>query len=124
MKRLLIRWIVLAISLVLAASLTQMLNLGFHADTGSVSSVVKLFIGVAILSLLNATLGNLLKFLTLPLNCLTLGLVSLIINAAMLQIAGSLEYGFRVDSFLAAFIGSLILSLINGLLGSFVQDKE
>ena len=46
-------------------------------------------LGVAILALLNATLGKILKLLTLPLNCLTLGLFSLVINAIIFMIVAS-----------------------------------
>lgn len=122
----LLRWLILAVSLILASILTKALGLGFEADASSVAAFLKLMVGVAILSLLNATLGNVLKLLTVPLNCLTLGLVSLVINAAMLQIAGSLEFGFRVRDFWAAFVGSLILSAVNGILTSVLgaKDKE
>ena len=125
MKRLLLRWIVLVISLLVAAALTNMLLPGkFDAKVDSASDALKLMLGVAVLCLLNATLGNILKLLTLPLNCLTLGLVSLIVNALMLLVVGNLNFGFHIDGFLAAFVGSLLFSAANAVLGAFVPDKN
>lgn len=124
MGTLLVRWIVLVVSLIAAAFLTNAMGLGFSVDTSSGAAVARLFIGVLVLALLNATLGNALKLLTLPLNCLTLGLASLVINAAMLIIVSNLGFGFQVSGFLAALVGSLILSAINGLLGSTVLRDE
>lgn len=90
---------------------------------------LKLLLGVLVLSFLNATLGRLLKLLTLPLSCLTLGLFSLVVNAAVLWIAASLELGFKitdtgVQGFLAAFVASLLVSFINGVLGVFLPDDR
>ena len=125
MKRLLLRWVLAVLSLVVAAFLTNMLFQGaFRAQVGTVADVGKLFIGVAILSFVNATLGRVLKLLTLPLNCLTLGLVSLLINAFMLQIVGNLNFGFHIEGFLAALVGSLLYSALNGVLGAFLPDKD
>lgn len=120
-----LRWILLVVSIVVSSHITQALSLPFRADYSSVGAVLKLFIGAAILAFVNATLGKLLKLLTLPLNCLTLGLFSLVINAAMLQLVGALRFGFYVESFWAALVGSAILSVINALLGSIlIPDRK
>ncbi|MBS1713601.1 MAG: phage holin family protein [Armatimonadetes bacterium] len=125
MKRLLLRWVLAVLSLVVAAFLTNMLFAGkFQARVGTVADVGKLFVGVAVLALVNATLGKLLKLLTLPLNCLTLGLVSLLINAFMLLIVGNLDFGFHIEGFPAALVGSLLYSALNGVLGAFLPDKD
>lgn len=125
MKTLLVRWIILVISLVVAAALTNMLLPGqFVAKVGGVGDVLQLMIGVAVLTFVNATLGNLLKLLTLPLTCLTLGLFSLVVNALMLLLVGNLGFGFHIEGFLAALIGSVLLSAVNGVLGAFVPDKN
>ncbi len=124
MRKLLLRWVILAVSLVISAHVTSLLLPGFQLLVGSFGGVLKLFVGVALLTLLNATLGRVIKLFTLPLNCMTLGLVSLVVNAAMLELAGAFEFGFKVENFGAAFVGSLLLSAINGLLGAFVRDDE
>lgn len=129
MKRLLLRWILLAFSVFAASLVSQALNLGFQVNIKTAADVVQLLLGVAVLSLLNATLGPLIKLMTLPLSCITLGLFSLVINAIVLWVAASLNLGFSitdsgVKGFLAAFVASILISFINGVLGVFLPDDK
>ncbi|MBS1724075.1 MAG: phage holin family protein [Armatimonadetes bacterium] len=125
MRLLLVRWICLVVSLIVASMLTNMVLPGqFVLKVGTVPDFLQLMVGVAVLSLVNATLGNLLKLLTLPLNCLTLGLASLLINALMFLLVGNLRFGFETKGFLAALVGSLLYSAMNGVLGAFLPDKK
>ena len=129
MRKLLLRWVLLAFSVVVASYVTQALGLKFRVDVSSFASVVALFAGVAVLSLLNATLGRLLKFMTLPLSCLTLGLFALVVNAAVLWFAASFKLGFTIDAegtaaFFAALVASLLISFVSGALGVFVPDDR
>ncbi|MGY6559194.1 MAG: phage holin family protein [Nitritalea sp.] len=71
----------------------------------------------AMLALLNLTIKPLLIFLTIPITILTLGLFLLAINAILILIAAEIIQGFQVNSFWWALLFSLILSLINSLLG-------
>lgn len=126
MTRLLARWLLLALSVIAASYLTRALGLGFEAGASSFGEFLVLLIGVAVLALLNATLGPILKLLTLPLTCLTLGLFSLVINAAILLWSASLNLGFTITEtdgfrkFLAALVASLLISAVNGLLGGLL----
>lgn len=129
MTRLLLRWILLAVSVFAASLVAQAVGLGFKVETGKGEAIVTLLIGVAVLAFLNATLGKILKFLTLPLSCITLGLFSLVVNAFVLWLAASLELGFRITEsgfkgFIAAFVASLLISFINGVLGVFLPDDK
>lgn len=135
MKKLVFRWIILAFSVFAASILCQSLNLGFEVDVFNAqhgiefSKVLTLMVGVAVLALLNATLGKILKLITLPLSCLTLGLFSLVVNAAVLYFAGTLKLGFDVkgtglQSFMAAFVASILISFINGVLGVLLPDGK
>ena len=129
MRMLLLRWVWLAVAVVVASLLTRMLGLDFKVQIGSLGQIVDLFIGVAILSLANATLGRLLKFFTIPLNCLTLGLFSLVINGFVLFLVAKLEFGFTVGGtlgrqLLAAFVASLLISAINGVLRQMLPDDK
>ncbi len=128
MTKLLLRWVLLAVSVLCASLLTNALHLGFKADM-SASGFLKIMIGVVVLGFLNATLGKVLKILTLPLSCITLGLFSLVINAIVLMAAASLNLGFSIDgsgmqAFLAAFVSSILISFINGVLGVFLPDDK
>ncbi len=129
MVKLLLRWIVLAVSVFAASLLTHALHLGFQVDVHSLDGALKLLLGVAVLSFLNATLGRILKFITIPLSCITLGLFSLVINALVLLLAAQFKLGFKVtgsgvDAFIAAFVASLLISFINGVLGVFLPDDK
>jgi putative membrane protein len=129
MTKLILRWILLAISVVAASYVSQALNLGFEVDIHDTASFLTLLLGVAVLSFLNATIGRIIKFLTLPLSCITLGLFSLVINAVILMIAASFKLGFRITdtgfkAFLAAFVASLMIAFINGVLGMFLPDDK
>jgi putative membrane protein len=129
MKRLGLRWVLLAVSVFAASILCQALGLGFQVNATGLQQVVTLMVGVALLAFLNATLGKLLKFITLPLSCITLGLFSLVVNAAVLYGAARFELGFTIKDpgikgFLAAFVASLLISFINGALGIFLPDEK
>ncbi len=132
MKRLFLRWVLLALSVIGAALVTQTLDLGFKVDfleRRDATEFLKLLLGVIVLGLLNATLGKILKLLTLPLSCLTLGLFSLIVNAVVFWVAASLGLGFSITrsgfmGFVAALVASLLVSAINGALGVFLPDDK
>ena len=112
-------------ALVLAAKLTNVFVKGFDvAPYDTFGGAMNVLLGAGVLGLINATLGRIVKFLTLPLTCLTLGLFSLVVNAAMLMLAGSLEIGFRVENFMAALVGSVVLSVVYGLLGILIPDED
>jgi putative membrane protein len=103
----LINWILSALAVWVVAQFVH----GFHVQDVRAALIAALVIG-----LVNATLGAFLKILTLPLTVLTLGVFWLVINALMLELASAiLSPAFHVDSFLTAFWGAIILSLVNML---------
>jgi putative membrane protein len=129
MTRLILRWVLLALSVIGASLVCQALNLGFEVSVRDTAGFLKLLAGVLVLSFLNATLGRLIRFVTLPLSCITLGLFSLVVNAAVLWFAASFGLGFSIaepgaKGFLAAFVASILISFINGVLGIFLPDDR
>jgi putative membrane protein len=110
--KLLLHWLLSAVCLVLVEKLVP----GIH-----VSDFVTALIAALVIGLLNATLGFLLKLITLPLGVLTLGLFFLVINALMLELAARLIHGFVVASFGAAFIGALILAILHMILNALTD---
>lgn len=109
----LIRWVISAIALYIVTQIVP----GVRVDSIQATLIAALVIG-----LVNATLGSLLKLLTLPLGCLTLGISGLIINALMFLLADYFVSGFHVDGFLPAFLGSIVMSLVGGGL-DFLLNK-
>ncbi|MBC8063940.1 MAG: phage holin family protein [Chlorobia bacterium] len=119
----------MAFSVFAASMVSQAVGLGFKVKYQEANDLITLLIGVAILAFLNATLGKVLKVLTLPLSCLTLGFFSLIVNAVVLMMAASFKLGFEItdtgfNAFLAALIASVIIAFINGVLGVFLPDDK
>jgi putative membrane protein len=75
------------------------------------------FVVALILGILNAFIRPIMMFLALPLLILTLGLFTLVINALLLYFVGWLLKGhFQVDSFGSAFLGAILISLVNMIL--------
>lgn len=110
MIRLLLQWILSAVALLVVAHFVQ----GFD-----VTSFVSALIAVIVIGLLNATLGLLLKFVTLPLGILSFGLFFLVINAVVLWFSSKFVPGFSVTTFKAAFLGALALAVLHLLFGFF-----
>jgi len=86
-----------------------------------VSGFYSALIVALVLGLINAIIRPILVFLTLPVNILTLGLFTLVINAFLFWFVSTVVKGFYVDSFSVAFFGALILWLISWLTNSFVK---
>jgi putative membrane protein len=73
-----------------------------------------------VIGFINATVGAILKILTLPLTVLTFGLFWLVINALMLMLAAALVPGFFVHGFFSAFFGAIVLSIASTILTSLL----
>ncbi|MHB0912835.1 MAG: phage holin family protein [Armatimonadota bacterium] len=119
MKGLLIRLVVSAAALYITAALANALNIGIRVE-----GVLAAVLAVIVLGVINALIRPLLILLTLPLNCLTLGLVTFIINALMFWLVGKLVPGFTVSGFWAAIFGSVVMGILSGLTNYFVGPKE
>lgn len=79
------------------------------------------FLAAIVLAVINLVIRPLLIFLTLPINILTLGLFSLVINALLFWFTGSLVDGFFVDGFVPAFMGALVVTVANWIVNRFVD---
>jgi putative membrane protein len=114
--RLLLNWVLSAIAVWIVAHLVPGVQ---------VSGPVAALIAALAIGFINATIGLVLKILTFPLTLLTFGLFWLVINALMLELASAFVRGFEVRGFLAAFLGSIVLSLVNLVLkGILLPSKD
>ena len=109
LKEFLQRWLITTVAVLVAAHIIP----GIHYDTWQA-----LLVATLVLGLLTAFLRPLLLLLSLPLLLVTLGLFTLVINALLLLLVGSLVQGFHVATFWDAFWGGLIISLVSLLLNS------
>ena len=113
MNGLVIRWVLTSVALWLTSRLVS----GIVVD-----GVLPLVLAAIVLGFVNAIVRPLVLVLTLPLNILTLGLLTFVINGAMLKLTASVVPGFLVEGFWAAVGGALLLSLISFLLSLFISD--
>jgi putative membrane protein len=104
MKELIVHWIVSALLLVLVDHFVA----GITIDGFGHALLAALVLGV-----LNTVVRPLLILLTLPITILTLGLFLFVVNALVFALAAELVPGFRIASFDAALIGTLLLTLFN-----------
>jgi putative membrane protein len=109
---LLVRWLILALGVVLSATLVPGIG---YAD-GTTLAVV-----VVLLSLFNAVLKPLLVLFTLPFIVLSLGVGVWLINALLFYFVGKLVGGFHVAGFGSAMLGSLIVSVTNLVLSRMLR---
>jgi putative membrane protein len=115
LNQLLVRWLVLALGVVLA---TRLVN-GISYDTGATLLVV-----VLLLSLFNAILKPLLVLFTLPFIVVTMGLGVVLINAMLFLWVGKLVDGFNVAGFGAAVKGAIVVSLTNWIVSALVRSPK
>jgi|ERR1017187_2965252 putative membrane protein len=111
---LLVRWLVLALGVVIATRLVP----GIHcSDAGALIAVVVL------LSFFNAILRPILVLFTLPFIIVTMGLGIVVINAILFLFVGRLVDGFAVAGFWPAVGGSLVVSVTNFVVNVFMRSS-
>jgi|Deesub1362A_J573_1020465.scaffolds.fasta_scaffold00140_15 putative membrane protein len=113
MKGIFTRWIISAISLLLTAALLP----------GIEVSILSAFVASAFLGVFNALLRPILLILTLPINILTLGLFTFVINGLMLYLVSGVIKGVEIQGFGWAVIGAALLSLIGWVLHALVTEE-
>jgi putative membrane protein len=106
-----LHWLVSGLAVFLTAKLVP----GFRVSGFIAACVAALLIGLA-----NAVLWPLLFFLTLPINILTLGLFTFVLNGALLKICAAFMPGFEISSWWSAIFGAVLLSLLSVFLHYFL----
>lgn len=93
-----------------------------------VSGAIGAIIAVIAIGLVNAFIRPILSLLTLPLQFLTLGLFTLVLNALMFWLASGVANlfggGFEVDGFMSAFIGAIVLSIVSTILSMVIPEPS
>ncbi|MCX5780493.1 MAG: phage holin family protein [Firmicutes bacterium] len=109
-----LRWLLNIVAIMLTAALLS----------GFTVTIWGAIIGSIVLGLLNAIIRPLLIILTLPINILTLGLFTFVINAIMLEITSNTVKGFDIANFWWAILAAIVLSLMSLLISLLVDDKS
>ena len=112
---LLLHWVLTAVILMLVDAILPGI---------AISGFGTALIAALVMGLVNFFIRPVLALLTLPLNLLTLGLFSFVLNAIMFAIVAWLVPGFEVANFISALIGSLLLALMTSVLGMLLPDRR
>lgn len=115
MRGLILRFVVI----VLALAVTSQIVPGFEAR-----GLWGLLVAAFILGVLNAVIRPFLILLTLPINLLTLGLFTFVINAALLGLTAWLVRDFDISGFGPALLGAVVLAIVSALLNWLVKDAR
>lgn len=113
--RIIIRWCINALALLAVAYLYSGVK---------VEGIIAALIAALVLGLANAIIRPVLILLTLPVTILTMGLFIFIINAFLFWFVAEVVKGFTVSGFMAAFIGSLMYSVITLVVNAVITDKK
>lgn len=110
----LLKWLVTAAAILITAYLLP----GVSVSGLWAALWLAVFLGI-----INIIIKPILIIFTLPINILTLGLFTFVINALLILLASSVIKGFEVSGFLAAFGFSIVLSIISYVLNSLFKQK-
>ena len=118
-----IRWIVTAIAVGAAVWIVP----GITTTGGN--ATIAIAVGALVLSLINISIKPVLQALSLPITVLTLGIFYLVVNALLLELAawastGLFGSGIAVDGFGAAFLGSIIISIVSALANGLLDNDQ
>lgn len=108
----LLHWLISGVALLVTSKVIP----GFKVKSFGSALIAAIFIGIA-----NVIVWPVLIFLTLPINILTLGLFTFVVNGAVLKICAAILKGFEITSWLSAIFGSIVLSLVSSLLHWFLM---
>jgi putative membrane protein len=124
MQGIVIRLVVNAIALWVATVVIEKITISGGSTT---KQAVTLIVVAAIFGVVNAVIKPVVQILALPLFILTLGLITFVINALMLMltsgIADLFNVPFRVDGFMAALLGALVISFVSFLINLFLPKE-
>lgn len=112
MKHLLVKILINAVALMITANLID----GIYVDGLGAVIVASIILGI-----INAVIRPVLLVLTLPLNVLTLGLLTFVINGFMLKLVAVVVSGFDIAGFWSAVVGAVILSVVSTVLSWLVD---
>ncbi len=113
MFNLLLRWAISAASVYAAAYIVPGVR---------VANAWTAFVAALVIGLVNSLIRPILLLLTLPVNILTLGLFTLVVNAFLFWLASSVVKGFDVVDFRAAFLGALVYWVVSWFVNHLFQN--
>lgn len=108
----LINWLVSAVAIIISSYIIP----GVH-----VADFLTALLVAVVLGIINAIIKPIILLFTLPINIMTLGIFSFIINALLIMLTGAMVKGFTVENFVSALLFSIVLSLVKIVLNTIVK---
>jgi putative membrane protein len=112
----LLRWAVTAAALWVTVQVLHAINPAWATWRGTVLTGL---LAVLVMGVVNAIIRPIVKLLTMPITCLTLGLFSLVINALMFMLVAEVSGAFEI-SFVGALIGAVLMSIVGGVANAMI----
>ena len=109
-----IRWLTLTFAIIVTSYLL---------DGIQISGFWSALFAAAVLGVLNALFRPIILILTLPINILTMGLFTFVINALLLMMASGIISGFHVAGFWSAVFGAFLISVVSWLINGFIGER-
>ncbi|HXN05764.1 MAG TPA: phage holin family protein [Nitrospiria bacterium] len=109
-----LRWLINAVGILFASRLIE----GIHID-----NVTTALVAAGLIGIINLLIRPFIIILTLPINILTLGLFTFVINGSIFYLIGNTVKGMAVDNFWAALLGAFLVSLINGIAHLLIKSS-
>ncbi len=122
MKNWLLRWIGSTLALLSIVGAYAVVK-GPKGPGIYVDSPTAIVIAVVALGLANSVIRPIIMMFAWPINCLTFGLFSFVLNILLFLMVGNLGFGFKVSSPLDALIGSVAMGVLSGTVNFFLSDK-
>lgn len=113
--RLIAKWIIVALVFLALPNIVS----GISIASFSTALIVAFFWGFA-----NLVIKPILTLVLLPINIITLGLFSFVINALLFWGIGSFVKGFDVAGFVPAFLGALVMSVVGALANFILTERD
>jgi putative membrane protein len=114
LRAVVLRWLINTFALAIVAAIVPGIESAGMGPT---------LLAALVLGLLNALVRPILFLVTLPINLLTLGLFTFVINGLMLKLTASFVSGFIVEGFAAAVFGALLLSIVSFVMSLVVAEE-
>jgi putative membrane protein len=125
--RFLLKVIINALALWLTTFIVSGVTVKPYAD-GTTATVLTYLLIALIFGVVNAIVGTAIRSVAFPLYIITLGLISLVVNALLLLIVSwiseAMGFGLHVDGFWAGVLGALVLGIIAWLFGLIVRPNR
>lgn len=119
-----LRWLVTAIAFGVAVWIVPGIGVVGGTDAWAAIALYGL-----VLSLINISIKPLMQVLSLPITVITLGIFYLVVNTFMLYVAawlanGIFQVGIDIATFGSAFVASIVISIVSGIMNALVGNKD